>query len=972
MDTTYNFAVLRRQKRDNYWATRIFAELDFLHRILKIEQKDDPILTKIEKKIELDFSKQGALTRPAVEEAESALEPYKAFCKEYSLLCVGHAHIDMNWLWGFHETVMITIDTFRTVLDLFEKYPQFKFSQSQASVYHIIEKYAPQLVEPIRSRIADGRWEVTATQWVESDMNLPSAESLVRQLTYAKRYVMDRYGAKESAFEQVFLPDTFGHGAFTPELFVAAGVQRFYHCRGSDDHHVYRWVAPSGRSIVVYRESRWYNTEIDSSIAQFLPEYYSSTGIKTAFCLYGVGDHGGGPTIRDIERLTDMNTWPIFPQIRFSTLREGFDEIEKANPRLPEVHGERNPIFTGCYTSQSRIKMANRKSQELLYETEYFQALGYVKLGETPLDKIFRSNIRDAWVRVLFGQFHDILPGSGIQFTREYALGSFQETMAVGLSATSYYVRDLTALDRYEPERGGDHAYSTPSIAFWNDGNTYHGAGVGYGTDAFRLPSVGRGLGKNRYFKIFNPLQWDRIETCEITVWDWLDSPQSIRCLDEDSKELDHQILEVGKDPYWGHRFIRLALSLSIPAFGTRILRIDSWETAIYSGSALFPYGTDNWLVERNINPVLENEYIRVTFDPQTLTILSFIRKSDGLEIIPEESGPDHEKYAGVFRLIREDTHGMTAWIVGRHTKAISLIHNIRLIDSHIDPKTLKQWLDFEIPISETTGSKAKVRVSLDKLSEHICYSVTCDWLERGNETLGVNQLDFYVPLRKPGTVIRNDVPFGIVDRSTFDMDVSALSFGARQCGEKGSVVFLATDSKHAFRMTKEGISVVLIRSSYDPDPYPELGRHTWAFSLGLLDSISWENPELLYKHTSEFNHPSIIQAFVGNNGIPQKALPFIRIEGGGVVVTAIKRLEPHRWDVDDDIEPKSLIIRIFEIQGRDTKVKISLPGERIIGCILMDIHERPLQQQSEYINDGYAIVPIRRYGIQTIQIMLN
>jgi alpha-mannosidase len=150
------------------------------------------------------------------------------------------------------------------------------------------------------------------------------------------------------------------------------------------------------------------------------------------------------------------------------------------------------------------------------------------------------------------------------------------------------------------------------------------------------------------------------------------------------------------------------------------------------------------------------------------------------------------------------------------------------------------------------------------------------------------------------------------------------------------------------------------------------LGRHTWAFSLGLVDPVSWKNSELLYKHALEFNHPSIVQAFVGRSGVPLKPLPFIRIEGGGVVVTAIKRSEPKRWDVEEAEERRSLIIRVFEIQGRDATVTITLPGESIIGCTLMDIHEYPLQQQKAIVKDGYALVPIQRYGIQTIQIEIS
>ena len=298
----------------DYWLKRLTAEIGFVEQLIAEQDGEGKgaataeLVSAASRNITKRVLSDGGVTRRSVTAFEEALRGLSSTCKAYELVCVGHAHIDMNWMWGFHETVTVTIDTFRTVLDLLERYPLFHFSQSQAAVYRIVERYAPHLVAPIRDRIAEGRWEVTASQWVESDMNLPSGESLARQMLYARRYLIDRYRAPEESFELVFLPDSFGHNANTPEILAAAGVRYLYHCRGAVGPHVSRWEAPSGRSILVYREPRWYNTNVSWNIANFLPRFARETGLRRALCVYGVGDHGGGPTVRDIDRLVDMSS----------------------------------------------------------------------------------------------------------------------------------------------------------------------------------------------------------------------------------------------------------------------------------------------------------------------------------------------------------------------------------------------------------------------------------------------------------------------------------------------------------------------------------------------------------------------------------------------------------------------------------------------------------------------------------------
>jgi alpha-mannosidase len=157
----------------------------------------------------------------------------------------------MNWMWRFDETVAATLDTFRTMLNLMEEYPEFKFSQSQASVYKIVEEFDPDMLEEIKKRIKEGRWEVTASTWVESDKNMPNGESLVRHILYTKRYLSELLGVDPGTLNIDFEPDTFGHNLNVPEILARGGVKYYYHCRGYDGHDIYRWKSPSGSSVIM-------------------------------------------------------------------------------------------------------------------------------------------------------------------------------------------------------------------------------------------------------------------------------------------------------------------------------------------------------------------------------------------------------------------------------------------------------------------------------------------------------------------------------------------------------------------------------------------------------------------------------------------------------------------------------------------------------------------------------------------------
>ncbi|HUX50459.1 MAG TPA: glycoside hydrolase family 38 C-terminal domain-containing protein, partial [Spirochaetia bacterium] len=910
----------------------------------------------------------------AVELAEADLTRFAPLCKAYELMCAGHAHIDMNWMWGFQETVMITIDSFRTVLDLFARYPQFHFSQSQASVYHIIEKYAPELVPQIKARISEGRWEVTATQWVESDMNMPSGEGLVRQLLYAKRYLTERYDAPEDAFKLVFLPDTFGHNANTPEILGAAGVRYMYHCRGSADSHLYRWFAPSGRSIITYREPRWYNTDITTEIVRFLPDYFKETGLKTALCMFGVGDHGGGPTMRDIERLTDMGKWPLFPAITFSGVRAFFERIAAAAPVLPEIRTERNSIFTGCYTSQARIKMANRRAQQLLGEAELFQAFATGHDGETAPG--VQQNLQEGWVNTLFAHFHDILPGSGIQLTREHALGRFQDTAASSISAISSALARL--VQPGSKAAGGASSTHHPARspeALWYDADTSHGAGVGFGAERFRLPLVGRGDGDRRTYRLFNSLQWDREMVAELVVWDWNGRPEELVCTTSAGAPVPSQVIEVGKDQYWGHRFVRLAVRVKAPGFGSVTVVVDRQsqaQRAAVPDNTFHPIGVANQLVEGWPDPVLENDRVRIEFDMLTMMIKSFRLKGRDTEVVPEGA------HAGVFRLIDEDERGMTAWIVGRYHGVTELVRDVRITGYHIGDGALKQWIDYELPIvrdgqldtAQSGGtSSLKVRVLLLQGTTRLAYEVTCDWLEAGVKGATIPQLAFAMPVDSANGVLRCDIPFGTIDRAPRDQDAPGVTFGAFVPADAGSpVIQISTDSKQGFRLSSDGLSVTLLRSSIDPDPYPELGRHQFSFAVSALDGAA-KDPARSVREAMEVNYHLHQRSAQDAQSAENGSTSYLRVEAAdGVIVAAVKQPEPETWAGQPAGGSDNLIVRVHEVAGRTGEFSLSRPGSKVTRATLLDLHEKPISGQTAIsVKDGIARASVASRGVTTL-----
>ncbi len=911
------------RRREGIWAERICAELTYLDGISEVDggAYNDRIEAAADGLLEA-IGRDGVITKGAVLHAEEQLSDLIPVAKRYRELFVAHAHIDMNWMWGYNETAAVTVDTFRTILDLMREYPEFTFAQSQASTYEIIEKFRPDMLEEIKERIREGRWEVTAAEWVEPDKNMPDGESMTRQILQTKKYLSHLLDISPDSLCIDFVPDTFGHSVNVPEILSDAGIRYMYHCRGSEGPTIYRYRAPSGKTILNYREYVWYNGEITTNKFEIVPGFCRQEKVNTYLCVYGVGDHGGGPSRRDIERILLYRSWPLTPDIRFGTFRRFFEEIEKTEG-IPEVGQELNFLFTGCYTTQSRIKMANRIAEARINEAEALAA-GASLLADAPRDQ---SRLDGAWRNILFNHFHDILPGSGTVETREFAMGRFQETLA---AVSTYASRAMYAVAE---------KIDTDGIAFDTDrGTVSEGGGVGFYQSQdrhYRFPATERGRGAVRVLHLFNTTAYDREEFTEVTVWDYSVPIGEAEMIGADGESLPFRVCETGQG-YWGHNFLKLLVKAKLPAFGytTVILRRKAADGHLKPTYVTYEH-CDNFITDAPIT--VENRLIKAVFDSKTMCLISLTDKETGRPLISEPSA--------YFRYVEENPrYGMTSWRVGPYGKVVNLNaeNGVRLTESILDP--ICSRLSYELTFG---ASLLRATVMLKEDSRVLEYDLTVDWNEAAEQGVKIPQLSFAVPVsyRTNGKSLC-DIPYGTIERETLAHDIPSLSYLGIG-GEERNCIGLVSDSKYGYRLWENCGSVTLIRSAYDPDPYPERGIHT--IRLGVMTAPLSD----MKKEAQLFNHPIPFVAGVGRKGTLPLRGSFLTTEGQ-VKISCVKNAE----------DGSGTVVRLYDESGSEQRVTLRF-SKAVREAFLTDSNETPIAAASP--EEGGVVLTVKPLSVVTV-----
>lgn len=896
-----------------YWQGRAYAEISFARDVSeRLDGRFDDIVIKAAELVNACYYDLGYVSKEAVKAAEDVLTPIKPFAKEYTLHLVGHAHMDMNWMWGYDETVNMVLSNISTITALMKEFPFLTFAQSQASVYEIIEKYGdPSLLSNIKKFIKEGRWEVTAVSFVENDKNMPSAESQIRQILYAKNYIKRLLDITDDDLTVAYEPDTFGHNANMPEIYAAAGIKYLYFNRGSrSTPYLSRWVGRNGQKVLCYRDSRWYNARIEPILTDRLLLEADASGQKNLLFIFGTGDHGGGPTKRDINRLKDMQSWPIYPTLVFSTHKKYFEAVEKAETCIKEVSGEKNMIFTGCYSSQSRIKKANRTAERVLGSAEKYCAFDGLLNGTAyPFEKLEKS-----WRHVLFCQFHDILTGSCTRDSAEYALGGFQKSLALANSQRSYALRRIA--DRID------------TSAFISDedvsNDTAFGAGGGTVNAMYGNFSASSACGKNRVFTVFNSADFERECVTELTVWDW-DEPKTVQFSDLNGEIVSHQVIDCGTNTYWGHSFVRVLVSARVPAFGYTCLFLSENKAAEFRRGELVGDFNRQHFAD---SFVLENSRIRAEFDAVTTSLISFVDKNTGKQLIKKHPSGAH------FRLITEATdRGNTSWRISRYKKVEPLTKNAEMVWLH------NGQLQKAILINYTfENSKMAVTVSLDENSDALRFNCKVDWHELGNTEKGVPQLNFTLPLGFDTDRYTYDIPFGVIQREGQNIDCPASSFIS--AFENSGGVMLLSDCKHGFRGYENSLSVTLVRSSYEPDPTPEQGENE--FNLFIVAKGCCDTSDLL-RTSFDLQNPFENVCQNASKGDMPLSLSFLNVTKGEVLITAIKAAE------DGD----GIILRLFNPKSHAQTVTLSLLSEisRAFLCTALEEPQSELDTQKSSLS---------------------
>ncbi|GIG29554.1 alpha-mannosidase [Cellulomonas marina] len=347
---------------------------------------------------------------------------------------IGNSHIDPVWLWPWQEGYQEARATFWSAIQRMDEYPDFVFTCDQVVLLAWVEESDPDLFARIRQRVAEGRWVNVGGWWVEPDCNMPMGESLVRQGLVGQRWLQSRFGRPATVGMNV---DPFGHSASLPTVLRGQGMDSYLFLRPgpheSDlDGTLFWWQAPDGSRVLAYRIPFEYGSApgpVDFQVDKSLGQLDRSLG--DVMVLYGVGNHGGGPTIANIESIHRFDRMGSFGRLRMSDPRTYLDTVLARGPEaldaLPVRADDLQHHAPGCYSAHSGIKAWQRRAQHALLTAERWAAVVAVH-DEVPYP---RAELEGAWKQVLFNQFHDVLPGSAIESAYDDARDQLGAAVAV-------------------------------------------------------------------------------------------------------------------------------------------------------------------------------------------------------------------------------------------------------------------------------------------------------------------------------------------------------------------------------------------------------------------------------------------------------------------------------------------------------------------------------------------------------------
>ena len=493
---------------------------------------------------------------------------------EKKLFMIGNAHLDPVWLWRWQDGYEAARATFRSVLDRMNEYPDFVFTSAAVCYYEWIEHSDPAMFEEIRQRVREGRWQMVGGWWIQPDCNLPSGEGFARQALLGQGYLQEKFGVTARTGYNV---DSFGHTGFLPKILRMSGMDRYVYMRPGIHERSYpawtfRWQSPEGDEVTAFRIPFEYCTwpdTIEAHAKRCAEEIADENGMM---CFYGVGNHGGGPTRKNIDSIHEMDGREGVA-MKLSCPDAYFDQLKG---ELPVVNGDLLHHASGCYAAHSGVKRWNRQAENRLLTAEKWSSLAHRLFG----GRDRRDDLQVAWKKVLFNQFHDILAGTSIQEAYEDAAQDYGYALSVA---------DEVMNEAQQVIAG-----------------------------KIEVPFV---EGAQPYV-VFNPHAFDAKWPVQLEM---PDRKGEFQLLDAEGKEVPWQKMTASAA---ANGRARLCFVAEVPAMG--------WARYLLAPVPCEDPVAIPVAVPEDQTPVLENELVRAAFDPENGELISLVLKATGEDLMRE------------------------------------------------------------------------------------------------------------------------------------------------------------------------------------------------------------------------------------------------------------------------------------------------------------------------------------------------
>jgi alpha-mannosidase len=754
-----------------------------------------------------------------------------------TLNVMGHAHIDIAWLWPLSETIRKCGRTFATQLHMMKEYPEYKFLQSQPQAYEYVEKYYPKLFQEIITAVNEGKWEANGGMWVESDTNVPSAESLIRQFLIGKTYFLEKFN-KESTF--LWLPDVFGYNGNLPQILRGCDVDYFvtskigWNQTNRFPYDLFIWRGIDGSEVLATYIKNTYNSFTDpKSIWATWREFNQKELTDTIIDSVGFGDGGGGITMGHMEYAKRLEDLEGVPKLRFGFAETFLKSLDKNRSEYPRWVGELYlELHRGTLTSQAWSKRNNRKCEFLLREAELFASAANLFGASYPSEKLLES-----WKNLLTNQFHDILPGSSIGRVYEDCDRIYGEIAETGYDIIH---SSLDAISKKIPK-------------------------LPRKTDAKRLT-------------VFNTLNWDRTGRVSIPL-----------------EESDDLAFKIGN--YTPHR-CKLARREGLciaDSNGNRLPTQISGDKLVFLPKSIPGAGFESFSIEegnRESDAIckvsatatgLENDFIAIKLDEHG-QFVSIFDKEAKREVLPVGQ-------KGNVLLLAEDLPNFwDAWDIDRsYRMALAPVYGEEKIEVIADGP-----IEAKVRVTRKfgQGSLWTQDIILGCESKQIDFETTVVW----NETHRLLKVAF--PIDVNATEASYEIQGGYIRRSTHE-NTSWDEAKFEVCGHKWADLSeeaygaaLMNDCKYAYECIDNEMRLTLLKSAIGPDPKADKGTHTFIYSF--LPHIGGLSQAEVCLRAHELNVPYSVYTGTSQSmvsGLPAK-MQLLKVSGGQVFLQAMKKSE--------------------------------------------------------------------------------